>query len=257
MSCACVAALLAAGVAAAPPAGYAHVPGGAFRSALPVSAKRYDTRVAPFELQAQPVTNAQFLQFVTTHPEWDRDHVPAVFAEGGYLSQWAQAQALGEARPQQPVTRVSWFAAQAYCEARGARLPTWYEWEFASAASADAADARADPAWRQKILDWYATPGSAAVLPDVGTQPANVYGVQDLHGLVWEWVEDAGSLMAGEDNRSAGDGDIARFCGSGALSLEQKENYAVLMRIAMLSSLKASDTTQNLGFRCARSPGKP
>jgi formylglycine-generating enzyme required for sulfatase activity len=34
--------------------------------------------------------------------------------------------------------------------------------------------------------------------------------------------------------------------------MEQKENYATLMRVAMLSSLKATDTTANLGFRCAR-----
>jgi hypothetical protein len=33
--------------------------------------------------------------------------------------------------------------------------------------------------------------------------------------------------------------------------MEDKENYAVLMRTAMLSSLRGSDTTRNLGFRCA------
>ena len=34
--------------------------------------------------------------------------------------------------------------------------------------------------------------------------------------------------------------------------MQEKENYAVLMRVAMLSSLKAVDTTNNLGFRCAK-----
>jgi formylglycine-generating enzyme required for sulfatase activity len=34
--------------------------------------------------------------------------------------------------------------------------------------------------------------------------------------------------------------------------MSDRENYAVLMRIAMLSSLAAADTTGNLGFRCAR-----
>lgn len=237
---------------------YAQVPGGPFRSALPVAPKRYDTVVKPFELQVRPVTNADFLRFVSAHPEWDRDHIAPVFADTGYLSHWENARSLGAgALPDQPVTRVSWFAAQAYCEADGARLPTWYEWEFAAAAGDADADARGDALWRQRILDWYSLPASAAPVGAVGQHPANFYGVQDLHGLVWEWVEDAGSLMTGEDNRAAGDPDLLKFCGSGALTLEQKDNYAVMMRIAMLSSLKAADTTRSLGFRCARSPGRP
>jgi hypothetical protein len=54
------------------------------------------------------------------------------------------------------------------------------------------------------------------------------------------------------DSRDQGDPDLLKFCGAGALSLRQKENYAVLMRVAMLSALKASDTTNNMGFRCAK-----
>ena len=73
-----------------------------------------------------------------------------------------------------------------------------------------------------------------------------------MHGVVWEWVEDFGAMMVSGDNREQGDPDLMKFCGAGAMTMEQKENYAVLMRIAMLSSLKASYTTANLGFRCAR-----
>ena len=70
------------------------------------------------------------------HPEWRRDRVAGLFADEGYLRHWASAASPGAAIAQQPVTQVSWFAASAYCEARGARLPRWYEWEFAAAASA-------------------------------------------------------------------------------------------------------------------------
>ena len=52
--------------------------------------------------------------------------------------------------------------------------------------------------------------------------------------------------------RDQGDADILKFCGAGALSTNDRENYAVLMRIAMLSALEAVDSTRNLGFRCAR-----
>ena len=116
----------------------------------------------------------------------------------------------------QPVTQVSWFAASAYCEARGARLPRWYEWEFAAAASATRPDARDDPAWRQQILDWYSKSARGA-LPVVGASPANYFGIRDLHGVVWEWVEDAGSMLVSDDSREQGDPNRNRFCGTGAL----------------------------------------
>mgnify|MGYP003466105460 CR=1 FL=1 len=54
------------------------------------------------------------------------------------------------------------------------------------------------------------------------------------------------------DNRDQGDPDNAKFCGAGALSMDDRENCAVLMRVAMLSSLEAANTTSNLGFRCAK-----
>ena len=41
------------------------------------------------------------------------------------------------------------------------------------------------------------------------------------------------------DNRNQGDPDTAKFCGAGALSMDDRDNYAVLMRVAMLSSLEA------------------
>ncbi len=233
---------------------YVPIPVGTFRSVLPVAPGRNEVSVSAFQLMRTPVTNAQFLAFVRTQPQWRRDRVAAIFADPGYLKSWRGPDELGAAGADQPVTDVSWFAASAYCEAEGARLPSWYEWEYAAAADATTPDARNDPDWRQQILDWYARPGGTERA--VGGPP-NYYGVQDLHGLIWEWVADAGSLMVSTDNREQGDPDLMKFCGAGALTLAQKENYAVLMRIALLSSLKAREGTSNLGFRCARDAGTP
>ncbi|MGB3462943.1 formylglycine-generating enzyme family protein [Rhodanobacter lindaniclasticus] len=231
---------------------YVALPGGTFTSVLPADGKAAAAQVAPFRLRTELVTNGEFLAFVQKHPQWQRDKVAGILADARYLTQWeAPLVPGGQALPRQPVTRVSWFAAQAYCESEGARLPSWYEWEFAAAADATRRDARADPAWRESILGWYSRPSSSA-LPEVGGV-ANVYGVRDMNGLVWEWVDDFNALMVASDSREQGDPDLLKFCGAGAISLQEKENYAVLMRIAMLSALKAADTTNNLGFRCAKS----
>jgi formylglycine-generating enzyme len=207
--------------------------------------------IAAFKLDPRPVTNREFLQFVSEQPQWRRDRIARLRADAGYLSHWEAADSLGpNAQPEQPVTRVSWFAARAYCEAVGGRLPDWNEWESASAASEASADARADPAWRAQILNWYARPATD-VLQNVGQARPNLFGLYDLHGLIWEWVDDYASLMVSNDSRNQGDPDRLEFCGAGSISAQDRENYPVLMRIAFLSALEGRSSARRLGFRCA------
>lgn len=244
-----VACLGPAGAAAAPD--YRPIPATPFSSVLATEKDAAPVPLGAYALRSEPVTNAEFLAFVQATPAWRRDRTPAVFADTRYLSHWAAADRLGDgALPDQPVTRVSWFAAQAYCESEQARLPTWLEWERAAAASTSVADARNDPTWRRQLLDWYAQPSSRGLATIGGA--ANLYGVRDLHALVWEWVDDFNALIIAPDSRDQGDPDRLKFCGEAALSLRDRDNYALLMRVAMLSSLKAVDTTTNLGFRCVR-----
>ncbi|HUG03258.1 MAG TPA: formylglycine-generating enzyme family protein [Steroidobacteraceae bacterium] len=242
-------------IAASDEAGeWVSLPGGVFRSALELPDVPDGARIPAFELERTPVTNGEFLEFVRSHPRWRRDRVPGMLAESRYLSHWAGPADLGSsALPEQPVTWVSWFAAEAYCRAENARLPKWNEWEYAAAADAVRIDARSDPAWRETILAWYSRP-STRPLPAVGADPANAYGLRDLHGLVWEWVEDYSALLVSADNREQGAADSLKYCGGAALSMSDRDNYAVLMRVAMLSSLEGAGATANLGFRCARSP---
>lgn len=227
-------------------ADYVPIPGGKFDSVLPQGASPSATTtvdVAPYALRRTPVTVAEFAAFLRMHPDWLKGRVPEVFAEKTYLAHFP-----GPA--QSPVVEVSWFAAKAFCESEGGRLPTWVEWEFAAAADETRRDARSDPAWRRRILAWYERP-SGAPIAAVGGTP-NAWGVSDMHGLVWEWVEDYNALFIAGDSRTQGDPDIAKFCGAGAINIVDRDSYAVVMRIALLSSLNASDTTGTLGFRCAR-----
>jgi formylglycine-generating enzyme required for sulfatase activity/cytochrome oxidase Cu insertion factor (SCO1/SenC/PrrC family) len=246
--------LLASPVFASGPAQSIPIRGGKFASVLPPAAGVKEVAVADFSLDRTPVTNAEFARFVQQHREWRREEVAPLFADDRYLAHWRSATDPGNGIRNQPVVNVSWFAAAAYCESRGTRLPTWYEWEYAAAASTKMPDARRDPEWQQVVLSWYSRSASPA-LAEVGRSQANFYGVQDMHGLVWEWVDDFGGMLVAGDNRQQSDPDSLRFCGPGALTMEQKENYPTLMRIALLSSMKARYTGGAMGFRCAKETG--
>lgn len=230
---------------------YKTVPGGTISTLLPPDGKQAPVTVVRFSMRVLPVSQAEFAHFVQKQPSWRKSKASnSALADAQYLQHWPTDAAANKTQSSQPVTDVSWFAAAAYCESEGARLPTWHEWEYAAAADDKRRDARADPIWRARILDWYGL--TSTTLPSVGGTLKNIYGIQDLHGVIWEWVDDFGALMVSGDNRTQGDPDTLKFCGAGALSATDRENYPVLMRIAMLSSLRASSTNRNLGFRCVK-----
>jgi formylglycine-generating enzyme len=234
--------------AGSPPVRPAALPAGSYQA---VTARKDQpaVAVAPYRFDREPVTNAAFLTFVRGNPAWQRGRVPALAADENYLGSWREPLVLGpNAPPRAPVVGVSWFAARAYCGAAGGRLPTEAEWELAGAASPTERDGRRDPTWRQTLLDWYARP-NPATLPDVGGGRPNVWGISDLHGLVWEWVNDFGaSMLAGDD---------ARLCGGGANGAIDPLDYPAFLRAAFRSSLEGRTTTRNLGFRCAYDEGAP
>jgi formylglycine-generating enzyme required for sulfatase activity len=207
--------------------------------------------VAAFRLDAQPVTNAEFLAFVTAHPKWRRSQVSRLFADSSYLEHWAGDLEPGpKAPPNAPVVRVSWFAARAYARAAGKRLPTTAEWELAAGAGYTGLDGRNDEALNRDLYAWLARP-VPAVLPDVATARPNFHGARGLHCLVWEWVDDFNTAMVTGESR--GDSGLERdlFCGSGSIGAKDTGNYAAFMRQALRSSLKGNNTTTSLGFRCA------
>jgi formylglycine-generating enzyme required for sulfatase activity len=208
--------------------------------------------VAAFFLDAYPVTNAEYLAFVQARPRWRRSRVPRLFADVRYLDAWSGDLEPGARAPaRSPVVDVSWFAARAFCKWRGAGLPTTAQWERAAAAGERADTGRYDAAFAQRILEWYARP-TPPVLPAVGGVYRNVWGAYDLHGLVWEWVDDFNTaLVTGE---SRGDSGLERtlFCAAGSVGSVNPQDYASFMRYGFRSSLRGNYSVPNLGFRCAQ-----
>jgi formylglycine-generating enzyme required for sulfatase activity len=207
------------------------------------------TPVAAFAMDVRPVTNTEFLAFVREHPQWRRSRVAPLFADGSYLRHWRSDLELGDlAPPNSPVVNVSWFAARAYLKARGKALPTVDQWEYVAAASETRVDASRDTAFLARLRGWYARP-TPGRLPPVGSTYRNLYGIDDLHGLVWEWTLDFNSALVTGESRGDASLDRSLYCGSGAAGAADFEDYAAFMRYAFRSSLAANYCVANLGFR--------
>ena len=234
------------------------VPAGTYAPLLRQRDEPAEVAVAPFLLEARPVTNAEFLAFVTAHPRWRRSRVGPLFADRSYLTHWAGELELGPDAPaDSPVVRVSWFAARAFAAARGRRLPTTAEWERAAAAGFAGPDGAKEPGFQTTLLAWLTRP-NPAVLPAAGSGRPNHFGLRDLHGLVWEWVDDFSTAMTTGESRADTGLERNLFCGAGAAGARDLTDYPAFMRTGLRSSLRGSYTVPNLGFRCAQSlPAAP
>jgi formylglycine-generating enzyme required for sulfatase activity len=234
-------------------AGMVLIPSGVYEPLLRGRDDPERVPVSAFLLDERPVTNGEFLEFVRTHPRWRRSKVSLLFADEGYLGHWAGDLELGAGAPADaPVVRISWFAARAYAAARHKRLPTTAEWERAAAAGFTSPNGAAEPAYRAAALAWFATP-TPEPLPAAGAGRPNVFGARDLLSLVWEWVDDFNTAMVTGESRADTGLERSLFCGAGAASARDLENYPAFMRAGMRSALRASYVVPNLGFRCARS----
>ncbi len=158
--------------------------------------------VAAFRMDETAVTNLEYLEFVKANPEWRKSKVNRLFADTNYLRSWESDLSIGETKKdiyQSPVVNVSWFAAQAYCKWKNKRLPTVAEWELA----ANGAPKNIKySSLTDYILSWYKKP-NLPVLPNIKSTYQNVFGLYDMHGLIWEWTFNFNSYIASNDSRGS------------------------------------------------------
>ena len=142
--------------------------------------------VDAFYMDETEVTNAQFKEFVLENPRWQKNRIDGKFHNGRYLWAW-DGNNYPKGKDKHPVISVSWYAAIAYAEWTGKRLPTEAEWERAA---------------RGGLVDKKYPHGNTLTPRDanygnntknttaVGRYPANGYGLYDMTGNVSEWCLD-------------------------------------------------------------------
>jgi formylglycine-generating enzyme required for sulfatase activity len=163
-----------------------------------------------FMIAVHPVTHAEYARFVreTGHRSPAIYELPIVVTAGGrdresafratgqpYI--WADADAPRD-RLDHPVTLVRWSDAAAYCTwlsaaaGRTVRLPTEAEWEKAARGGLEAKryswGDRLDPNLANFLVD--PSTKTARGTTRCRTYPPNGYGLFDMTGNVWEWVQD-------------------------------------------------------------------
>ena len=139
-----------------------------------------------FYMDTHEITNAQYKAFIDENPEWQKDNIAAEYHDGVYLRLW-DGNTYPEGKANHPVIYVSWYAAMAYAEWAGKRLPTEAEWEKAARGGLTG---KLYP-WGDTYEATHANYGRYHNEPiAVGQYPPNGYGLYDMAGNVSEWCLD-------------------------------------------------------------------
>jgi formylglycine-generating enzyme required for sulfatase activity len=131
--------------------------------------------------------------------------------------------------PRLPVEQIGWTEARRFCGSVGMRLPTEAEWEFA--ARGGQAESRYGALGS---VAWYDA-NSEDRTHDVGQKEPNAYGLFDMLGNVWEWVEDS----------EKGQGTKKLLCGGSFYNLARD------LRVSNRLWAEPGTRHRNIGFRCA------
>ena len=147
----------------------------------------HTVRLSSFEMSRSEVTFGQYQACV------DAGSCTAAHVSDGtcYVKQggsWSEGTLLGSFQGRdQPVVCVDWEQARAFARWAGGRLPSEAEWEYAARGGQRYAYAGSSEVG---AVAWYGE-NSGDRTHDVCGKERNGYGLCDMSGNVWEWLEDA------------------------------------------------------------------
>lgn len=185
-------------------------------------------------------------KYEVTFDEWD-----ACAADGGCKGYRAGDEGWGRGR--RPAIAVSWEDAQAYVawlsEKTGQpyRLLSEAEWEYACRAGTTTRYS-----WGDDITSEHANYGwKVDQTTEVSSYPPNPWGLHDMHGNVWEWVEDCWNktyVGAPNDGSAWLNGECDVRIRRGGSWVDPLEHLRSASRWRSLTD----DRFTNVGFRVAR-----
>jgi|694.fasta_scaffold02553_12 formylglycine-generating enzyme required for sulfatase activity len=160
-----------------------------------------------------------------------------------------------------PVEQVSWNDAKEFINRLNAktgkqyRLPSEAEWEYACRAGGRHEYCGSDSVDSAGWYGAYATPvgNSAKTTNPAGRKQANAWGLYDMSGNVWEWVEDCwhdnynGAPSDGSASTSGCSGEVRRVLRGGSWYLTPD-----FLRAALRNNSPPDYRFNSLGFRVAR-----
>ena len=172
------------------PEGMVLIPTGEFQMGSLASDNEYPVHtvfIDAFYMDRYEVTNARYKEFVDANPQWQKDRIDKALHKGWYLALWnGNEYPIGRAN--YPVVYVSWYAAMAYAQWVGKRLPTEAEWEKAARGGLSGQKYPWGNELDRSKANYYNSNDSK--MTPVGTYPPNGYGLYDMVGSVWEWCLD-------------------------------------------------------------------
>jgi formylglycine-generating enzyme required for sulfatase activity len=219
---------------------------------------KHAVSVSSFYLDRRLVTNSQFKKFVDENVAWQMDRISRGLHNGNYLRHWNPA-GIPAGRENHPVVNVSWYAAVAYCQWAGKRLPTEAEWEHAARGGLNGLFPWGDESV-DKVRANYGGSGIGTTSA-VENYPANGYGLFDMAGNVWEFLADEWQpYTSGAQRNPIAGGDLF-VRGDSFLKIKNRRvirggSYggdAINLWVEDRDSHPSENAKDFVGFRCAKS----
>ena len=211
-------------------------------------------------------------KYEVTVAQWD-----ACVADGGCNGYspsddtfWDPSMPASWARDNRPVIGVSWNDIQSFIDwlngrtGGNFRLPTEAEWEYAARAGTTTRYSWGDDIGRNRancsLCFWWGERRGADerdVTAPVGSFPANAWGVHDMHGNVWEWVqdcwnEDEYALQGYEDAPDDGSAWESGDCGQRVLRGGSWKNHPNYLSSSTRGRRARANRYNGVGFRLAQ-----
>ena len=230
-----------------------NVGGASYHKTIPTH-PAHSVTLGRFFLDKYEVTNQKFRQFVEKHPQWSIPQARGVKgkADHNYLRHWDGGKAPVFATATHPVIYVSWFAAHAYCESQGKRLPTEAEWEKSVRAGTTSIHAFGSSVVALQKHAWFYFNSAKSTHPVQSKEP-NPWGFYHLNGNVWEWVNDGydeGYYQVSPKNNPMGPkSSLWKVIRGGGW-------YDGPKRLLSVSRdyVRPEYAVEDIGFRCAQTP---